>query len=379
MRPGKTTSFESTMLNQAMTSTRNNNEFRSGASDAVTGSLLGCALGDSIGLPFEGISARRIRRLNPGPLRQRLLFGYGMISDDTEHSCIVAQALIASGGDAGAFGRNMAWRLRWWLATLPAGIGLGTLRSAIKLWLGFPYHQSGARSAGNGPMMRSAIIGAYAGGDDRLREDLVAVSSRITHSDARAERAAQVIACATALALDNETISPARAESYFGKWARNDEALKALLQRAAQSAADNQSAQQFCVDNDMRKGVSGFCYSTLAVVLQIWFRHYDDAETAITEAVRCGGDTDTVAAIVGGMVGARTGRHGLPQHWLRCLNDWPRSVKWMESLCDQLSQCRESGVRQRPKYVFYPFALARNLLFILIVLAHGFRRLAPPY
>jgi len=56
------------MLNLAMTSTLNNNEFRSGTSDALTGSLLGCALGDSVGLPFEGISARRIRRLNPGPL-----------------------------------------------------------------------------------------------------------------------------------------------------------------------------------------------------------------------------------------------------------------------------------------------------------------------
>ncbi|MDH3535603.1 MAG: ADP-ribosylglycohydrolase family protein [Gammaproteobacteria bacterium] len=362
-----------------MNPARNNNEFRSGPIDAVTGSLLGCALGDSIGLPFEGISARRIRRLNPGPLEQRLVFGYGMISDDTEHSCLVAQALIACGGDAETFGRNMAWRLRWWFLTLPAGIGLGTLRSAIKLWLGFPYHKSGANSAGNGPMMRSAIIGAYAGRDDRLREDLVAISSRITHSDPRAERAAQVIACATALALENETVSPARVEQYFEKWSRADEALKSLLQRAAHSASDNQSAQQFCDDNDMSKGVSGLCYSTLAVVLQIWFRHYGDAETAITEAVRCGGDTDTVAAIIGGMVGARVGRRGLPQHWLRRLTDWPRSVEWMESLCAQLNRCKAAGTRQRPKYVIFPFALIRNLLFILVVLAHGFRRLAPPY
>ena len=174
----------------------------------MTGSLLGCALGDSIGLPFEGISTRRIKRLNPGPLRQRLVFGHGMISDDTEHSCAVAQSLIASAGNADLFGRNLAWRLRWWFLTLPGGIGLGTLRSAIKLWIGFPYHKSGVNSAGNGPMMRSAIFGAFAADNDRLREELVAVSSEITHSDPRAGRAAQIVARAASLGANNEKISP---------------------------------------------------------------------------------------------------------------------------------------------------------------------------
>ena len=348
-------------------------------SDAVTGALLGCAVGDSIGLPFEGISPRRIERLAPGPLRQRLLFGRGMISDDTEHSCLVAQALIASGGDARAFGRNLAWRLRWWFLSLPAGIGLGTLRSAIKLWLGFPYHKSGVRSAGNGPMMRSAIIGAWAGGDDDLRESLVGISSRITHSDPRAERAAQVVALASALGIAQETITPEAAPRYFARWAAADEALETLVQQAADSAARNQTAREFCRDIGMVKGVSGYCYSSLAVALQIWLRHHDDAEAAITEAVRCGGDTDTVAAIVGGMVGARVGTGGLPQEWLRGLVDWPRSRGWMESLCAQLNWCRAAGIRQRPRYVFFPFALLRNLGFIGIVLAHGFRRLAPPY
>ncbi len=350
-----------------------------GGGDAVTGALLGCAVGDSIGLPFEGISARRIDRLAPGPLQQRLLFGRGMISDDTEHSCLVAQALIAAGGDETAFGRSLAWRLRWWFLSLPAGIGLGTLRSALKLWLGFPYHRSGANSAGNGPMMRSAIIGAYAAGNEDLRERLVAVSSRITHADARAERAAQVVARATALGLETDSISPADAGRYFARWIAADTEVKALVERAAKSAANDQDARQFCIDNGMAKGVSGYCYSTLAVALQIWLRHYDDAEAAITEAVRCGGDTDTLAAIVGGMTGARVGKAGLPRQWLGRLADWPRSVAWMEALCEQLNRCRAEGARQRPKYVFFPFALARNLVFVAIVLAHGFRRLAPPY
>ncbi len=347
--------------------------------DAIVGSLLGCALGDSIGLPFEGVSARRIERLNPGPLQQRLLFGRGMMSDDTEHSCFVAQALIASGGEADGFGRNLAWRLRWWFLALPAGIGLGTLRSALKLWLGFPYTHSGVNSAGNGPMMRSAILGAWANDDARLRECLVAICSRITHADPRAERAAQVIAAATALALRRESIAPAEATRYFAAWMEADDELKSLVEGVVRSAEAGESARRFCSANNMEKGVSGYCYSTLAVVLQIWLRHYDDIEAAITEAVRCGGDTDTVAAIVGGMVGARAGRDGLPRTWLARLTDWPRSVAWIESLGDRLHRCKVEGRRDRPPTVFFPFALTRNLLFMLIVLAHGFRRLAPPY
>jgi ADP-ribosyl-[dinitrogen reductase] hydrolase len=347
--------------------------------DSITGSLLGCALGDSIGLPFEGISARRVKRLNPGPLRQRLVFGQGMISDDTEHSSIVAQSLIASAGDPDKFGRNMAWRLRWWFLTLPGGIGFGTLRSIIKLWIGFPYHKSGVNSAGNGPMMRSAIIGAFAADDEQSREALVRVSSRMTHSDPRAERAAQIIAKAASMAANHETISPRNANRYFEKWMSGDDELKTLVEQASKSAAENESAQQFCKNQNMAKGVSGYCYSSLAVVLQIWFRHPDNFDTAVTEAVGCGGDTDTVAAIIGGIVGAKVGKQGLPENWLNRLTDWPRSASWMESLCQQLISVKESGVRQRPRYVFFPFAFLRNMVFILIVLTHGFRRLLPPY
>ena len=357
----------------------NQNRVAQNRADAITGSLLGCALGDSIGLPFEGISAQRIGRLNPGPFRQRLVFGHGMISDDTEHSCMVAQSLIASGGDADLFGRNMAWRLRWWFLTLPAGIGFGTLRSALKLWIGFPYNKSGANSAGNGPMMRSAIIGAFAADDGDLRKEIVSVSSQITHSDPRAERAAQVVAKAGSLGANHEEISARLAGSYFENWMSEDDELKTLVEQAAQSAMANESARQFCENHNMARGVSGYCYSTLAVVLQIWFRCHDDLERAITEAIGCGGDTDTVAAIVGGMVGAKVGKSGLPEHWLRRLIDWPRSVGWMESLCQQLSSIKDSGNSSRPRYIFFPFALMRNMAFLLIVLVHGFRRLLPPY
>ena len=61
------------------------------AADVFEGVLLGTMAGDALGLPREGLSARRTRRLFGGaPLRHRLLLGRGLCSDDTEHACMVA-------------------------------------------------------------------------------------------------------------------------------------------------------------------------------------------------------------------------------------------------------------------------------------------------
>src|SRR6476620_4134044 len=87
-------------------------------SDSLAGCLLGTAVGDALGLPYEGLSPQRAARLYGSPGRYRLLFGHGMVSDDTEHACLVAQALIASGGVEGRFAQELARRLRWWLLGL---------------------------------------------------------------------------------------------------------------------------------------------------------------------------------------------------------------------------------------------------------------------
>ena len=95
------------------------------------GALLGTALGDAVGLPAEGLSAQRIKRRWPDGWKHRLLPGRGMVSDDTEHTVMVAQALIAAPRDATAFQRELARRLRWWFVRLPAGVGLATARSCL--------------------------------------------------------------------------------------------------------------------------------------------------------------------------------------------------------------------------------------------------------
>ena len=62
--------------------------------------------------------------------------------------------------------------------------------------------------------------------------------------------------------------------------------------------------------------------------------------------------------------------------------EWPRSVDWIDALADRLSrQFPDSGTGNwfGPQALFWPGQLLRNLLFAIIVMTHGFRRLLPPY
>ena len=74
-----------------------------------------------MGLPAEGLSAQRIKRRWPDGWKHRLLPGRGMVSDDTEHTCLVGQALLRAPRDPERFARCLAWGLRLWLLGLPAG------------------------------------------------------------------------------------------------------------------------------------------------------------------------------------------------------------------------------------------------------------------
>ena len=73
--------------------------------DVYRGVLLGTAVGDALGLPAENLSPESIQGRWKGEWRMRLVFGRGMISDDTEHTLLVAQALLSHARDAAAFSR----------------------------------------------------------------------------------------------------------------------------------------------------------------------------------------------------------------------------------------------------------------------------------
>ncbi|MBX9582319.1 MAG: ADP-ribosylglycohydrolase family protein [Gemmataceae bacterium] len=58
------------------------------------------------------------------------------------------------------------------------------------------------------------------------------------------------------------------------------------------------------------------CQDTVPFCLWVAARHRDDYEAAVVNTIRAGGDIDTTAAIVGGIVGLAVGRAGIPADWL---------------------------------------------------------------
>jgi ADP-ribosyl-[dinitrogen reductase] hydrolase len=347
------------------------------SSEAFSGVLVGTAVGDALGLPAEGMSRGRIRRRWRGVWRHRFLYGRGMVSDDTEHTLFVAQGLLTHPDDVVAFQRCLAWKLRLWLLGLPAGVGFATLKAIFRLWLGFSPDRSGVWSAGNGPAMRSAIIGAYFADDPDKRRAFVSAATRLTHTDPKAETAAQAVAEAAALATNRR----ASIKEWLPTLIQlgHDQEWSDICHRLAATLDSGKSVTEFADALGLHNGVTGYAYHSVPVALYAWLRHPGDFRTALEAALSCGGDTDTVGAILGAMSGASAGVNGIPAEWGDAIWEWPRSVGFIGRVAARLAEQAASPKPLGPVRYFWPALIARNALFLAVVLAHGFRRLAPPY
>jgi len=342
--------------------------------DPIVGCILGTAVGDALGLPYEGVSRRWAAQMLGPPDRYRFVFGRGMVSDDTEHTCMVAQSLIDAAGSLEKFQRSLAWRFRWWLLSLPAGIGLATLRAILRLWFGFGPTRSGVFSAGNGPAMRSAILGAAIDDLPTLRQ-WVRAATRITHTDPKAEFGAFAVALAARLSRGTDAVT---GEGFYLQLESaldgNGAELLELTIRAVVSVQRGESTEAFADSIGQTTGVSGYVYHSVPVALHAWLSHPRDFSAAVQSVIRCGGDTDTTAAIVGGIVGSAVGVEGIPSAWLSTLLEWPRSVGWMKALSHQLASSPPAMASQRAIRLPICGVVPRNAFFLVVVLFHGVRR-----
>jgi ADP-ribosyl-[dinitrogen reductase] hydrolase len=339
----------------------------------LEGCLMGCAVGDSIALPYEGLSRRRVAKMLKAPISHRLLFGNGMVSDDTDHTVFVAQSLMVGRDDVGRFRKALAWRLRLWFATLPAGIGLATLRSIVLLWLGVPPTKSGVRSAGNGPSMRSAIIGCFWHDNAEARRHYVEASTFITHRDPVALAGASAVAeIAARLA---------------GKvWATKPtlEELEACLRGVSAEPGWQEAAAKIrvaCESSDPLesasaqfgpRGVSGYTLHSVPFAIVAWYVCFGDFRATVEATIRAGGDTDTMAAIAGAVAGISVGLVGIPKDWVGRLSDAPHGTRYLQKIAAQLVSGQRTAMF---RFGLFP----RSPLFIAVILSHGVRRLLPPY
>jgi ADP-ribosylglycohydrolase len=299
-----------------------------------------------------------------------------MVSDDTEHTVMVAQSLIVSAGNEDIFAQYLSWQLKLWLLTLPAGVGFATLMGILKLWLGFPPAKSGIFSAGNGPAMRASLLGVCYGSNPEKLRSLVRISTRITHTDIKAEYGSIAVAIASYLSSQNISITPKIYEQQLIEIIPDATEFLLLIKIACRSAESGEGEAEFAAKLGLKKGISGYIYHTIPVVIFLWLRYLENYEKALTEIIKLGGDTDTTAAILGAIIGSRVGKEGIPKSWLNNLWLYPVSLPWLERLGDRLTEVVTNNNQQ--KYLSFPIygLWLRNIFFLIIIIGHlGYRLL----
>lgn len=327
-------------------------------SSAMRGCILGQAMGDSLGLPFEGQSRRSVHRCIDLPLQQAMFFGWGFVSDDTEHALLTLEALRTSGPDMAQFERALAGGLKRWVLTASPGVGGATLKAALKLCLGVSPSRSGVHSAGNGPAMRAAVLGVAFKGDWPLLAQAVRVSSRLTHTDERAVDAAMVVAFAAALSVgstrDNRLVMLDELEEHVLPWLAGPEPFQVLFESMRCALVEELTTPEFATRMGCGKGVSGYAMHSVPVALYAWLRNPLDVQHAVLVCVTCGGDTDSTAAIAGALAGARVGPQAMPTEWTSRL----ATIQWAarEALGHKRSAAR--------RFLALPVNLALLMLYV---------------
>ncbi len=266
--------------------------------DRARGAMVGVALGDALGAPREGLPVGianlrygRDPRLSRGTIR--FMRRRGTVTDDTQHTWLVARCITDGGFDVARFGELLVDWLAWRI-----GEGRGTLNAVRAMRDGNPNPN---RGQGNGAAMRvSPLAVAYR---DDLDAMLAAVDevSRVTHPDPEAIAGAEVMARATRALVVGGSLEP------------RDLLDVCLPAKTSQSIEEwERRLNVVCVHySDPGVGelmqTTGWVFTSVPTTLLLWLRHGDDWRNGLRELYAFGGDTDTIGAMYMSLVGASRG------------------------------------------------------------------------
>ena len=278
--------------------------------DRVRGTLVGAALGDAFGAPFEGMSSTLEREIALRAERRRPW----RYTDDTEMTLAVARTL--------ANGRELEPASL--LAELadafdPMSAHGSGMRCCVEAYRrGVPWWQCAFASwpegsAGNGAAARVAPVACRYWDD---RDGLLcgaALSSRVTHAHRDAILGAMLQAVSVALCLRSAARSFSSdaflcelARRRLGGWTDGKLAHVATLL--------DDDAPPAIVAAELGNGV--LAVEAVPAALWAFLRGAPSFEQSILCAARLGGDVDTICGLTGALAGALCGRAALPRHWL---------------------------------------------------------------
>jgi ADP-ribosylglycohydrolase len=292
--------------------------------DQVAGCILGGAVGDALGAPFEGLWSHCIPE-PPELLTDFAEFeGYprGQYTDDTQLTVATLRSIVRLGRlDVGDIAHSIA---RLWRSQEVVGPGGACTVAADRLLAGGHWSESGAPvgQAGNGTAMRTAALGLYFLSSPADLPEAVAQVSRITHQDPRSVAGGVAIASAARLLatqpqVDAAVLCRTVAQDMRPFHADFADLVAGLPDRLGGDPADTLEYIAWS-GQDQREFetviITPFVIPTVLAALWAVMRFPASWSEATAAAIRLGGDVDTLGAIVGGVMGARLGLAALPEH-----------------------------------------------------------------
>jgi ADP-ribosyl-[dinitrogen reductase] hydrolase len=300
--------------------------------DRACGVLLGTAAGDALGAPYEFGPPR-------GPDLEVAMVGGGGFgwepgewTDDTSMAIAIAE-VAAAGADLRTERSQDVIVTRWYEWSQDAtDVGLQTRsvlsqagRQGISAQLAraesAALHQRTGRTAGNGSLMRTAPVAlAYLDDEAALVEAARAVSE-LTHYDPEAGDACVLWCLAIRHAILTGELDARIGLQHIDSGRR---AVWASRLDTAEASQPSDFANNGWVVEALQAAWSAIATTPVPQDDPATgvFRA-DHLRLALDAAVRCGNDTDTVAAIAGGLLGAAYGASAVPAEWRRVLHGWP--------------------------------------------------------
>ena len=305
--------------------------------DKFRGAILGCFLGDAFGSGFEGMGPDRAR-FHMSNLSKKFLRNY---TDDTDMTLALTESIIQSGKiDPEDIAKQFSLN-----CDLTRGYAIGTIKAVQALRTGLKWHQVAQivfkeGSFGNGAAMRVSPVGLFYHHDlDRLQEAAIQ-QANITHIHPLGQWGAVMQAASVGLAVIQSPKEPFRKEEIIIHlrevlWQGPIEYIK-TLNKIEEMLNKGRRLEAKEIVRSLGNGVEALFSVPSACFIAVTYS--PDFCDAIRAAISLGGDTDTIAGMVGAIVGAHVGEKGLPIEWIGQLEDGPRGRSFARDVADRLSE-----------------------------------------
>lgn len=299
--------------------------------ERASGALLGACLGDSLGAPFEGAShgqpldeavARRWSSSTPlgytDDTEMMMILGRSIVDRDGVESLGLLRALAENHEVARGYGKGTR-------AVFKAHLGGATLREATSsLW------PEGSR--GNGAAVRTPPVACRFAWNETELDKCARSSALATHSHTDAINAALITTRLVAACIRNGEPEP----ELFARSIRGlaDSDLLTRMRRIPRLLEDGDVPTRHVL---AELGVSTLAAESVPLAVYAAFRFLDRPTDALRFVLTAGGDTDTISAITGAIVGAAAGQSAWPAELLSRLEG-------RDELCEQAKTLVKRGL-----------------------------------